>query len=473
MKKNTGMRLFCLVSSSCLAFLAWAGIAGADVSFTLNTTLNNPASQADARFGYSVAGVGDVNNDGVPDCLVGAPLQDIEGQPEDFSNAGQAFVFTGSNGALLATINNPDLKKAANFGRAVAGVGDVNGDERPDFLVGAPGDVMAVVKGKGKKKGTEGKAFVFAVINSQPDQLMTLDTSTQKDARFGYSVAGVGDVNNDGVPDFLVGTPWEKIKNRVYQGEAFVFSGAGEKQPILTLNNPDDFQAVAYFGQAVAGAGDINGDGVPDLLVGAPFQDVEGNSDQGRVFIFSGSDGILLKTLDNPVPQAGAYFGQAVAGAGDINGDNVPDLLVGAPFQDVEGNSDQGQVFVFSGPDGILLKTLDNPVAQGNAWFGSSVAVLRDVNGDDVPDFLVGASAQDVEDNSDQGQAFVFSGSDGILLETLNNPNPQASAYFGLSVAVLGDVNDDNVPDFLVGAPGQDVGSNSDQGQAFIFTSSD
>ncbi len=216
--------------------------------------------------------------------------------------------------------------------------------------------------------------------------------------------------------------------------------------------------------------GDVNGDGVPDLLGGAPFQDVDGYSDQGRVFVFSGSDGILLKTLDNPTPQAGAYFGQAVAGAGYVNDDTVPDFLVGAPFQDVEGNSDQGQVFVFSGSDGSLLETLDNPAPQEKAWFGSSVAMLGDVNDDDVPDFLVGAPAQDVGGNSDQGRAFVI-GSDGILLKTLDNPTPQANAYFGLSVAVLGDVNDDDVPDFLVGAPAQDVGGNSDQGQAFIFIS--
>ena len=342
MKKNTGMRLFCLVSSSCLAFLAWAGIAGADVSFTLNTTLNNPVPQADARFGYSVAGVGDVNNDGVPDCLVGAPLQDIVNNNKDYSNAGQAFVFSVSNGALLATLDNPKLNKVANFGRAVAGVGDVNGDNVPDILVGAPGDVMA---GKGKKKGTEGKAYVFAVIDSQPDLLMTLDTSTQQDARFGYSLAGVGDVTGDGVPDFLVGTPWQKMKNRLYQGEVFVFSGAGEKplKPALTLNNPDDSQAVAYFGQAVAGVGDVNNDGVPDLLVGAPFQDVENNSDQVRVFVFICSNGSLLKTLDNPDPQAGAYFGQAVAGVGDVNNDTVPDFLVGAPGQ--------GQAFIFTSSD--------------------------------------------------------------------------------------------------------------------------
>ena len=404
MKKNTGMRLIRLVSSSCLAFLAWVGIAGAEVNFT-PTTLDNPASQADARFGYSVAGVGDVNNDGVPDCLVGAPLQDIVDNNKDYSNAGQAFVFSVSNGALLVTLDNPDLKKAANFGRAVAGVGDVNNDNVPDFLVGAPGDVMAVVTKKGKKKGMEGQAYVFT---TQPSLLMTLDTSTQKGARFGYSLAGVGDVTGDGVPDFLVGTPWQKVTNKLYQGKAYVFSGTGENQPALTLNNPDESQAVAYFGQAVAGVGDVNGDGVPDLLVGAPFQDVDGYSDQGRVFVFSGSDGILLKTLDNPTPQAGAYFGQAVAGAGYVNDDTVPDFLVGAPFQDVEGNSDQGQVFVFSGSDGSLLETLDNPAPQEKAWFGSSVAMLGDVNDDDVPDFLVGAPAQDVGGNSDQGQAFIF-----------------------------------------------------------------
>lgn len=123
-------------------------------------------------------------------------------------------------------------------------------------------------------------------------------------------------------------------------------ASAAEAQPtftIITLDNPNP-QAGAFFGISVAGVGDVNGDNVPDILVGAEFQDVGGNADQGQAFVFSGADGSLLLTLNDPTPQAGARFGaeDAVAGVGDVNGDNVPDILIGANEQDVGGNVNQG-----------------------------------------------------------------------------------------------------------------------------------
>ncbi|MGH8567417.1 MAG: VCBS repeat-containing protein, partial [Gammaproteobacteria bacterium] len=151
----------------------------------------------------------------------------------------------------------------------------------------------------------------------------------------------------------------------------------------------------------MAGAGDVNGDGAPDLLVGTRF---------GRLHVYSGADGSVLRTLDLPSGSSTAPR-SAVAGVGDVNGDGVPDLLVGAGFSAVGGNAGQGRAFVFSGADASLLRTLDLPTPQGFSGLGSAVAGAGDVNGDGVPDLLAGAPGHDVSEIN-QGQAFVFSGAD-------------------------------------------------------------
>ncbi|MBP1152832.1 integrin alpha [Methylocaldum sp. RMAD-M] len=292
----------------------------------------------------------------------------------------------------------------------------------------------------------------------------------QPGASFGNDVATVGDVNGDGIPDFLVGVPGQNVLGRKDQGRAYVFSGANRKV-LRTLNNPSP-QSGALFGSVVAAAGDVNGDGIPDLLVGAHEQDVGGNVNQGRAFVFSGVNGSLLYTLDDPTGQADAHFGYAL-GSGDVDGDGRSDLLVGAPYQDVNGNADQGQVFVFSGNNGTLLRTLNNPTApQAGSLFGSAVAGAGDLNSDGKVEILAAARLQNVGGNLRVGQAFVFNGDDGSLLHTLNTPTPQAYAWFGFAVGV-GDVNDDSIPDFLVGAPLQDVGSNVNQGRVFVFSGAD
>ena len=444
------------VLTGSLGLMAWGGLVPAHaLPSYAPTILNHPTPQAYAGFGWSVAGVGDVNGDGIPDVLVGAPGQDVGGNIIQ----GQAFVFSGVDNQRLHTLNNPTPQKTTGFGWSVAGIGDVNGDRVPDVVVSA----------NGKRIGDSdsyypGRVFVFSGANGA--LLRTLNNPTPQGlVTFGGSVAGVGDVNRDGVPDVLVGDP--------SQGRAFVFNGTNGQQ-LYTLDNPTS-QAFTAFGGSVAGVGDVNGDGVPDLLVGASWQDVGGNYAHGRAFVFSGATGDLLHTLDHPMPQEYAQFGDAVAGIEDVNNDSVPDLLVGASFFDIADDVDQGQVLIFSGADGSLLRTIDDPTAQASTpSFGHSVAGVGDVNGDGVPDVLVGAPllyAPKFGDYRYQGLAFLMSGADGSLLYTFKDPAPEDDTGFGMSVASVGDVNSDGRPDFLIGAPSYAEDFNGEPGQAFLFVS--
>lgn len=448
--------------------------ASAEPAFTV-TTLNDPNAQEDARFGYAVSGLGDVNSDGKADLAVGAYEQDVK---KNNINEGQVFVFSGADGSLLKTINNPDANKSASFGRSVAGY---NGTF---ILVGAPGDIGEIKnkeKTKGKsKKGTNGYAYAFDGVNSS--KLLELDINANIDDRFGYAVSWLGDISGDGKADIIIGIPWKTGKkctednpevknkeNKQYQGEVMVFDGANGTA-LLTLNNPEACKAASYFGQAVAGMGDINGDAKSDIAVGVPMQKVGDNNTQGQVLLFSGADGALIKTLNNPDPQSNAYFGRSIASS-DIDGDGIPDIITGAPFQDVGGNIDQGKVYLFNGLNGSVIRSFDNPSPQAGSWFGASLAVINDVSGDGKPDILISAPSQDVGSNNDQGQVFIMNSSDGSLIATLNDPTPQAGSFFGLALAAAGDPNGDGKPDILVGAPSQNVGDKAGQGQAFLFLS--
>ena len=235
---------------------------------------------------------------------------------------------------------------------------------------------------------------------------------------------------------------------------------------LRTLDTPNPGNS-GDFGISLA-VGDVNGDGKADVVVGAPGESVGANPWQGHAYVFSGADGSLLFTLNTPDPQTGAYFGSSVA-VGDVNGDGKGDIVVGAPSANVSGNAAQGRAYVFSGADGSLLFTLNTPNPQANGQFGNSLAI-GDLNGDGKGEIAVGASNENVGANGFQGRVYVFSGIDGSLLFTLNTPNPQASAYFGTSVAI-GDVNGDGNGEIAVGASYETVGANGSQGRVYVFSS--
>jgi hypothetical protein len=450
------------VLKGCLGLVTalWVASAYAQPAYTPRI-VNNPTPQAKAGFGTSVAGVGDVNGDGKADFLVGAPGQTADGKPRQ----GRAFVLSGADRSLLYRVNNPEPQANALFGQTVSGVGDVNGDGIPDLLVGAPEQAV---------KGNDRQGWVFVFSGADGSLLYTLDDPMpQEGAFFGWSVAGTGDVNGDGTPDLLVGAPGQDGPDWGGHGRAFVFSGV-DGRPILTLDYPPSVGG--GLGSSVAGAGDVTGDGIPDFLVGMP-----GLGRVGRALVFSGADGSLVHILNVDAPEERAFLGAAVAGVGDVSGDGVPDLLVGAPYLPIGEYGDfvfSGGAFVFSGATGELLYQVENSTPENHAHFGSAVAGLDDVNGDRIPDLLVGVPGRETDD-APQGKVVIASGADGRELMVLRNPGRQALARFGRSVAGIGDANDDGVPDLVIGAPDfvietsfQDISGNRGPGRAVLFLSS-
>lgn len=418
--------------------------------------LDNPIRLPFSGFASSMTVAGDLDGDGVSDYVIGAYDQPVNtaasDQPVNNNNhQGRVFVFSGQSGKLLMTIEDPAPVEYAAFGFAVAAAGDVNKDGTPDLLVGAFG------------QDGSGKAFVFS---GKDGKLLHTFQAPQRQlgAGFGWSVASLGDLNADGVPDLVVGAFAQDG-----DGKAYVFDGQNGK--LLYTLAPPQISGNSAFGWSVAAAGDVNKDGVPDMLVGAPYTSVGKVTVQGRAYVFNGKDGKLLYTLDDPQPVAGEVFGWRVSSGGDLNKDGVPDFLIGAPYKDVGTNLAQGMAFVFNGADGKLLFLLNNPVPRPYAGFGYAVAEGTDVNGDGASEILIGAPFQTVDQFHVQGEVFLFNGQDGRHLTTFDDPYPHQGATFGYSIASPGDVNGDKIPDFAIGASGQIIMDKVAVGRVFVFLS--
>jgi hypothetical protein len=407
--------------------------------------LDNPIRLPFSGFASSLALVGDVDSDGVADFLVGA----YNHRWANNDRQGRAFVFSGATGKLLYTIDNPSPQVEAAFGFSVAAAGDVNKDGTADLIIGALG------------QAGHGKAFVF---NGKEGKLLyALEApKLQNGAGFGWAVVSLGDITNDGTPDMAVGAFAQE-----HIGYVYLFNG-GDGKLLRTVAPPTGSLS---FGWSLNAAGDINKDGISDLIVGAPYTTVGENTVQGRVYVFSGKDDALLLTLDNPQPTAGGVFGWRMAAVGDQDKDGVPDFLVGAPYQDVNKVISQGAAYVLSGATGKLLFTLKNPLPRPYAVFGYTVAEGPDVNQDGVPELLVGAPYQSVDQFHIQGEVFLFNGRDGRHLTTFDNPYPHQGSSFGYTIVSPGDMNGDKIPDFAFGAAGQGIMDKPAVGRVMVFLS--
>ncbi len=313
------------------------------------------------------------------------------------------------------------------LGYCVDGAGDVNGDGYDDLIVGAYGE---------DRTGTNtGTAWVFSGRDGV--QLRVLDGTNAGD-NFGYSVAGAGDVDDDGYADVIVGAPQQPLIPGSGNGEARVVSGF-DGATLYTLNGdgPND-----SFGFCVDGAGDVNGDGHEDVIIGAIEDDDQGLS-CGSARVVSGADGSVLYTFYGD--SAGDLLGWSVSKAGDVNGDGFDDVIAGMP-----GHGDSvGMARVYSGVDGTVLHTFTGGGAGDQ--FGISVSGAGDTNLDGFDDLIVGAVGDD-GNGANAGSAKVFSGLDGAPLFTVYGDSPEDGA--GLSVSSAGDVNGDWFADVIVGTPG-------------------
>lgn len=345
---------------------------------------------------------------------------------------------------VLHALSSPNERELGLFGRSVSGVPDVDGDGIDELLVGADGEAAS--------GGPDGSGLAHVFSGATGEVLRTLASPNEElGGGVGYSVAGVPDVDVDGGGDLLVGAPFEDA-GASSTGRAYLFSGATGTL-LRTLVSPGP-EFAGFFGRSVASVPGATGAGV--LAVGAPSEN-GGDTNSGRVHVFSATTGALLRTIVSPTPEQFGDFGGSVSGVRDVNGDGHDELLVGANEESqVAGPRYAGRAHLFSGSDGDLLHTLRSPAEQPSGFFGTTVSGIPDVDGDGGGDLLVGELPTDPDAGlPSTGTAYVFSGATGDVLHELVSPSPSDFGAFAQAVAGVPDVDGDGRGDLLIGAPGE------------------
>ncbi len=366
----------------------------------------------------SVVAAGDINNDGYPDIVASAPFR--------LGGIGEVRVFSGKDNTVLHTFAG--TAGYDRFGTGLA-VQDVDADGHADVLVGAP-------------QASSTNAGYLALYSGKTGKRLFFIVGANSSHKVGADVAFVGDVNKDGVPDFAA---------RSLSRDVTVYSGSDAKV-IRTIGGKGGNPAILVT--AVAGAGDVNGDGQADIVVGEQGYTGQICAPLGRVLVLSGKDNTILVQVTG---NGGDLLGAAVAGVGDVNNDGVPDFIAGATTDHTLTRQCpigplQGYARAYSGKDGSTIYTVGaRAFLSGYARFGRRVSRLGDLDGDKVDDFAVAAY-------STTGFAYVrlVSGKTGGSLDELYGG--QLYDQFGTGLAAAGDFDRDGVPDIVTGAPGFNSG---------------
>ena len=484
--------------------------------------------------GRSVSSAGDVNGDGYDDLIIGTPGGDPNGP-----GSGESYIVYGGasapgtggvldlsrlaldgNGFTLAGIDEFD-----NAGFSVSSAGDVNGDGYDDLIIGAFG--VGSVQGEYDTIPGPGEAYVVYGGATGADLVLdrsTLDgtrgfalTGIDAGDRSGFSVSSAGDVNGDGYDDLIIGA-YGADPNGNSSGETYIVYG-GARAPgtggVLDLGALDGSNGFTLTGidgddnsgSTVSSAGDVNGDGYDDLVIGARYADPDGDNRAGETYIIyggasaPGTDGVLdLSALDGTngfiLTGVDAYdnSGFSVSSAGDVNGDGYDDLIIGARNADPNGDMNAGETYIvyggasapiggrfnlstLNGSNGFTLTGID-----GDDQSGSSVSSAGDVNGDGYDDLIIGASGADPDGDSNAGETYIVyggasaPGTGGVLdLSDLDGTNGfiltgiDAGDLSGLSVSSAGDVNGDGYDDLIIGARYGDPNGNRNAGETYVI----
>ncbi len=417
----------------------------------------------------------DINGDGFDDQAIGAA----------FGGVPTVYIFYGSSTGI-SDIPGTTLTGVAGtqFGYAVASAGDLNGDGFGDIVVGANAST-----------GNSGAAYVYygsaegiADVDSDSADVSLSIAGTPATSFFGYSVNSAGDLNGDGIDELVVGAIKVEI-NGIDDGSAYVYYGSTEgisNVPSVTLT-PTNSNGDANFGVSVNTAGDINGDGYGDLVVGASAQDgiVDGlyTKNAGVVYIYHGSStGINSMASNELIGVRNILLGTSVYPGGDLDGDGYEDLVVGAPANDSHDNTStypQPMTYIYNGsptglesvPDQIIISygTEFNNTDDGTD--GTNFAghlSAGDINGDGFNDIVISAFQEDIGATTNRGSVYIHYGSSsGVSTaadKNLINPN-DAGNHFGSGVSLEKDVNGDGFNDLLIGA----FTANGFRGTSYVY----
>lgn len=485
------------VAALSLALLAGAVRAAEAVTTTLPQQLGNVdlASQANVRIdgafaydhaGSSVANAGDVNADGRDDVVIGAPYASSDGR----RSSGAVYVVFGQPTLSyidLAAIGDRGFRidgAAVNdwAGKSVSGAGDVNGDGHADIVIGAP-------YAQNNGRYASGAAYVvFGKSSTASVDLASLgDGGIRIDGANAYdhagSVASAGDVNGDRRADVIVGASTASENGRVYSGSAYVVFGRNSAATIDLASLGDGgfrIDGAAKFdsaGWSVAGAGDVNGDGRADIVLGADGAANNERIRSGSAYVVFGngsSTNVDLGALDGrgfEIDGASEFddAGALVAGAGDLNGDGLADVLVGAPWADNNARDLSGSTYVVFGKSTVSPVDLASLGRGGiridgaNTYdrAGSVAARAGDLNGDGAPDIVIGVPSASNAGRIGSGSAYVVSGLNPGADVDLRSARSSivridgSQVYYeaGASVSGAGDFNGDARPDLIVGSP--------------------
>ncbi len=444
--------------------------------FTIN------GAPSDSFSGHSVASIGDLNGDGFSDIVIGAPgtgqngygsrAYVVFGKPSGFASEFALSSLDGTNGFEID--GDPD----SWFGLSVASAGDVNGDRVPDLIIGALGSSP-----HGAQSGT---SYVFygqrSGFNPSNFHGLKIYGGSSYD-QAGRSVSSAGDLNGDGFDDLIVtATVVGPAGPRTHVAYVVFGSAAGGVVDLSSLDGANGFNIVSPpygdVGPQVAAAGDVNGDGISDIVLVSSFQ----------AYVVFGTTAGLPAVLDvssingaNGFRLASGYGVTSVASAGDVNGDGLNDLLVGtwANYSYVVFGAQQGfsrtvDFDALNASEGFRLTGVRNPGTSGT-WLASA----GDLNGDGFDDIVIGAASSDGAQPYDKtGVTYVVfgraSGPTDVNLLTLDGTDGytlagvSARSYSGYAVASAGDFNGDGLDDLIIGAP---TANPSSSGETYVVLS--
>ncbi|MCB9762239.1 MAG: FG-GAP repeat protein [Alphaproteobacteria bacterium] len=386
-----------------------SGMARGDLTLGTDTIGSIRGLSGNSRAGFAVSGVGDMNGDGWDDVLIGSPFQDTQGEDD-----GAAHLVLGPVSGDLsltadahATLVGESVSDLAGY--AVASAGDIDGDGQPDVLVTSPGDDQG--------GDSAGATYLLPGPLEGTLSLAVAFKLSGEEAgdQAGHAAAAVGDVDGDGVDDLLIGSYLAGSDDR---GAAYLILGPVRNSFGLhdadakLIGDQDDCGA----GHSVAAAGDVNGDGLADILVGAPYMDRDRQWATGAAYLVFGPVGYggrlasAQATLTSS--REGSLAGWSVDSAGDVDGDGHGDLLVGA-LTDSRAGPEAGAVHLVRGPviGHVELADADGRFTGAQAYgrLGKAVAGVGDVDGDGFDDVLLGAHASG-EDHPFPGAAYLLLG---------------------------------------------------------------